>query len=384
MTVPSTDIKVPLSKPVVLDSQLQYVQRILQAGTLSGQGTYTQLCETWLEKTMENGKAFLTTSGTSALEMAAMLCSIQEGDEVIVPSYTYVSTINAFVIRGAVPVFIDIEGNTMNMDATKIEAAITAKTKAIVPVHYAGISCDMDTIMDIAKRHNLTVIEDAAQGTGSTYKGRALGTIGDIGCVSFHETKNFTSGGQGGAVLVNRAHLIDRAEVIYDNGTNRVQFMRGHLEQYSWVDIGSNYVLSEVLAALLWAHLEIADQINEKRQRIWQTYAEGLTPLVSAGHIILPQITDDCVHNAHIFYIKVTHPPERKHLIKYMKAQGLGCAPHYMPLHSTQIGLAKGRYVGEDAYTTLASTQLLRLPLYYDMTEEELQGVISVILSFWL
>ena len=374
---------IPLSRPALIGSELEYVGDILKAGTLSGQGQYTRRCEQWLEKFMDSGKAFLTTSGTAALEMAAMLANIQAGDEFIVPSYTYVSTVNAFVIRGGVPVFIDIENDTMNMDATKIEAAITPKTRAIVPVHYAGIACDMDTIMAVANRNNLLVIEDAAQAPTSTYKGKALGTIGHIGCMSFHETKNFTSGGQGGAVLVNHDAFVDRAEVVYDNGTNRIRFLRGQVDQYAWQDIGSNYVLSEVLAAILWSHLEAADRISQKRHQLWNRYQQRLEPLVAAGYITLPCIPPGSVHNAHIYYIKVRDPSQRRAFIHHMKEQGIVTAPHYLPLHSTRIGSSNGRFVGADINTTLASTQLVRLPLYYSLSIEEQDKVVAAISSFW-
>ncbi|KAI9774986.1 MAG: hypothetical protein M1840_000202 [Geoglossum simile] len=374
---------IPLSRPAFLGTELEYVGGILQAGTLSGLGPYTRRCEQWLEQFMDSGKAFLTTSGTAALEMAAMLADIQAGDEVIVPSYTYVSTVNAFVVRGAAPVFVDIEHDTMNMDATKVEAAITPKTRAIVPVHYAGIACDMDVIMAVANRNNLLVIEDAAQAPTSTYKGRALGTIGHIGCMSFHETKNFTSGGQGGAVLVNRDALVDRAEVIHDNGTNRARFLRGQVDQYAWQDIGSNFVVSEVLAAILWSHLEAADEISQKRHQLWSEYQQRLEPLAAAGYIVLPYIPLGSVHNAHIYYIKVRDPHQRKALIRHMKAQGITTAPHYLPLHSTEIGSSKGRFAGSDINTTLASTQLLRLPLYHSLSVQEQDKVVATISSFW-
>lgn len=293
---------IPLSKPFAPPKSVQYVQEVLQSGKLVGQGPWTKRCEQWLERMMTEGKAFLVTSGTTALEMAAMIVDISAGDEVIFPSYTFVSTVNAFVARGAVPVFVDIEEGTMNMDASKVEAAITPKTKAIVPVHYAGISCDMNHLMDIATLHNLVVIEDAAQSLTSKHYGRFSGTIGHIGCVSFHETKNFTSGGQGGAVLVNRRDLVDHAEVVYDNGTNRVQFIRGNIAQYEWQDVGSNYILSEVLAALLWSQLELANDIQKRRLEIWHKYHASLQSLAEVtGFFEVPKIPLGCEVNGHIY-----------------------------------------------------------------------------------
>lgn len=293
---------IPLSKPFLPPTSVRYLQEVLQSGKLVGQGPWTQLCTRWLEDMMLEGKAFLVTSGTTALEMAAMVIDICPGDEVIFPSFTFVSTVNAFVARGAVPVFVDIEEKTMNIDASKIEAAITPRTRAIVPVHYAGISCKMDEIMDLATIHNLVVIEDAAQSLTSKFHGKYSGTIGHIGCFSFHETKNFTSGGQGGAVVINQRELVDRAEVIYDNGTNRVQFLRGEIQQYEWQDVGSNYVMSECLAALLWSHLEMSDVIQQRRREIWHRYHAQLQELAAAtGAFDVPIIPAGCEINGHIY-----------------------------------------------------------------------------------
>lgn len=375
---------IPLSRPVFLPQQLKYVEALLQDGHLSGAGPYTLRCEQWLEKSMSTkGKAFLTPSGTTALELAAMAIDIQPMDEVILPSYTYVSTANAFVLRGAVPAFVDLEADTMNIDASKIEAAITPKTKAIVPVHYAGISCDMDMIMDIAKRHNLYVVEDAAQGLVAKYKGKTLGTIGHIGCMSFHETKNATAGGQGGAVMINDEALLDRAKAIYDNGTNRAQFLKGKVSQYSWTDIGSNFLMSEILAALLWAQLETLDDIQQQRHVLFDSYLKALQPLEKAGYITLPGTPEGREHNAHIFYLKLKEPEQRKALMAHMKAQGVITAPHYVPLHVSEAGSRIGRFVGEDVNTSLSGSQLLRLPLYNSMTKEEQYQVVKALMDFW-
>lgn len=293
---------IPLSKPFLPTTSVRYIQEVLRSGRLVGQGPWTQLCTRWLEDMMLEGKAFLVTSGTTALEMAAMVVDISPGDEVIFPSFTFVSTVNAFVARGAVPVFVDIEDKTMNIDVSKVEAAITPRTRAIVPVHYAGISCMMDEIMDLATLHNLVVIEDAAQSLTSRYGGKFSGTIGHIGCFSFHETKNFTSGGQGGAVLINQRELVDRAEVIYDNGTNRVQFLRGEIPQYEWQDVGSNYVMSECLAALLWSHLELCNVVQQRRREIWHKYHAQLQELaVATSAFDVPSIPPGCEINGHIF-----------------------------------------------------------------------------------
>jgi dTDP-4-amino-4,6-dideoxygalactose transaminase len=373
---------IPLSRPAFFETEITYIRNVLESGKIGGQGPYTQKCEAWLEKSMSTGKAFLTTSGSAALVLACLIANIKPGDEVIFPSYTYVSTVNSFVTHGAVPVFVDVESNTMNMNADKVEAAVTPKTRAIVPVHYAGVSVDMDTVMDIARRYKLLVIEDSAQAMTSTYKGRPLGTIGDISTISFHETKNFTSG-QGGAVLVNRNELIERAEVLYDNGTDRAQFFRGKVDQYSWKDVGSNFVVSEVLAALLWAQFEKSEQIQKKRHQQWTKYQRDLEPLAAASHVVLPFVPAYCQHNAHVYYLKVNNPQERQPLMMHLKGLGISSAPHYTPLHTTKPGLEKGRLVGEDEYTTLGSQQLLRLPLYHDLTEKDQNKVVEGLNSFW-
>ncbi|MCJ1474652.1 hypothetical protein MMC13_003312 [Lambiella insularis] len=373
----------PLSKPYLVETQLEYVKDVLQSGSLTGRGPYSKKCEQWLERDMPDGKAFLTKSGTAALEMAAILADIKPGDEVILPSFTFASTANGFVLRGAVPVFVDILEETMNMDVSKVAAAITPATRAIVPVHYAGVSCDMDSIMDLAHRHRLMVIEDAAQGSMSSYKSRALGTIGHIGCISFHETKNFTSGGQGGALLVNDATLSDRADVIYEMGTNRVQFLKGRAEQYEWQSVGKNTIMPEVLAALLWSQLEIAVQIDDKRHMLWNSYAHKLAPLEKAGHIILPFVPKECQHNAHIFYVRLRDATQRKPLVNFMRTLAITVAPHYLPLHSAFAGRKMGRISGLDVHTTAASSQLLRLPLYYSMSDKDIDRVVVAMNCFW-
>lgn len=329
-----------------------------------------------------NGKALLTTSCTHATEMAALLADIKEGDEIIMPSYTFVSTADAFVLRGAVPVFVDIRPDTMNIDETKIEDAITEKTKAIVPVHYAGVSCEMDTICDIAKRHNLYVIEDAAQGVMATYKSRPLGTIGDYGCYSFHETKNLSMG-EGGALLIKDKANILRAEIVREKGTNRSQFFRGEIDKYTWMDAGSSYLPSELNAAYLWAQLEDAQKIYDDRMRSWNLYYEQLKPLADEGRIELPVIPEGCVHNAHMFYIKTRDLKERTDLIFYLKGKQINSVFHYIPLHSSPAGKRLGVFHGEDKYTTRESERLLRLPMYYGLGKENIECVTESIKNFY-
>ncbi|KAK1992058.1 TDP-4-oxo-6-deoxy-D-glucose transaminase [Colletotrichum falcatum] len=374
---------IPSSKPFTPPKALRYVEDVLNSGKLA-QGPYTQKCEDWLRDMMPGGKAFLVTSGTTALEMAAIIINIQPGDEVVFPSYTFVSTVNAFVARGAKPVFVDIEKNTMNLDVNLVESAITERTRAIVPVHYAGIVCDMDRLMEIASRHHLVVVEDAAQSLTSKYCGTYSGTIGHIGCISFHETKNITSGGQGGAVLVNRPELVDRAEVVYDNGTNRVQFLRGKLPMYEWQDVGSNHIMSEVLAAILWSHLEMAQVIQQTRLRIWNRYQTSLQPLSdSYGWFDLPIIPENREHNGHIFYLKLRDASIRPRFVQFMKEHGVSVIVHYSPLHKSPMGKRIGKFVGEDAFTSLSSLQLVRLPIYFEMSEEDQSKVISIVRAFF-
>ncbi|KAK1564193.1 TDP-4-keto-6-deoxy-D-glucose transaminase [Colletotrichum navitas] len=374
---------IPYSKPFTPPKALRYVEDVLNSGKLA-QGPYTQKCEDWLREMMPEGKAFLVTSGTTALEMAAMIIDIRPGDEVVFPSYTFVSTVNAFVARGATPVFVDIEKDTMNLNVDLVEAAITERTRAIVPVHYAGVSCNMDGLMRIASRHYLVVVEDAAQSLTSKYRGTYSGTVGHIGCISFHETKNFTSGGQGGAILVNRDELVDRAEVVYDNGTNRVQFLRGKLPVYEWQDVGSNYIMSEVLAALLWSHLEMAQDIQQTRLRIWNRYQTSLQPLSDCyGWFDLQTIPRDCEQNGHIFYLKLREASRRPMFVQFMREHGVSATAHYSPLHKSPIGKRIGRFVGEDVYTSLSSLQLVRLPIYFELSEEDQSRVISLVRAFF-
>lgn len=368
--------------PPYCGKEKEYVGQAIDNHKICGDGEFTQKCSKWIEERTGTEKALLTTSCTHATEMAALLSDIQPGDEVIMPSYTFVSTADAFVLRGAKAVFVDIRPDTMNIDETKIEAAITKKTKAIVPVHYAGVACEMDTIMDIARRYNLLVIEDAAQGVMSTYKGKALGTIGDYGCYSFHETKNYSMG-EGGALLIKNADMIESAEILREKGTNRSKFFRGQIDKYTWVNYGSSYLPSELNAAYLWAELEMADEINENRLNSWNHYYEGLKELADSGRIELPVIPEGCVHNAHMFYIKAKDLEERTKLIAYMKENGIGCVFHYIPLHSAPAGRKFGRFSGEDKYTTKESERLMRLPMYYGLKPEDLDMVVDTIKAFY-
>ena len=360
----------------------EYVIEAIRNHKICGDGKVTKKCSKWLEENTGTEKALLTTSCTHATEMAALLCDIKPGDEIIMPSYTFVSTADAFVLRGAKVVFVDIRPDTMNIDEKKIEAAITKKTKAIVPVHYAGVACEMDTIMNIARRYNLFVIEDAAQGVMSKYKGKALGTIGDYGCYSFHETKNYSMG-EGGALLIKNADMIENAEILREKGTNRSKFFRGQIDKYTWVNYGSSYLPSELNAAYLWAELEMADIINEDRLRSWNHYYEGLQYLAENGKIDLPCIPKECEHNAHMFYIKAKDLDERTKLISYMKEHGIGCVFHYIPLHSAPAGRRFGRFCGEDIYTTKESERLMRLPMYYGLKLEDIDRVIETIEKFY-
>ena len=335
-----------------------------------------------MEERFNAEKVLLTTSGTDALEMAANLCGLEPGDEVILPSFTFSSTATAFVSVGAKLVFVDIRPDTMNIDETKIEAAITDRTRVIVPVHYAGVACEMDTIIDIARRHNLLVVEDAAQGVMSTYKGRALGTIGDFGCYSFHETKNYSMG-EGGAIVINKPEYIERAEIIREKGTNRQRFFRGQVDKYTWVDSGSSYLQSDLNAAYLWAQLEKADEINYNRLTSWNYYYEQLRPLEDAGKIELPTIPEGCEHNAHMFYIKVADLEERGALIKHLKDRDVMAVFHYIPLHSSPAGQRFGRFSGEDVYTTRESDRLVRLPMYYGLEQDDLREVVDATKEFY-
>lgn len=368
--------------PPYVGKEKEYVYQAIDNHKICGDGEFTKKCSAWIEEKTGTEKALLTTSCTHATEMAALLCDIQPGDEIIMPSYTFVSTADAFVLRGAKVVFVDIRPDTMNIDEKKIEAAITKKTKAIVPVHYAGVSCEMDTIMDIARRHNLCVIEDAAQGVMSRYKGKALGTIGDFGCYSFHETKNYSMG-EGGALLIKNADMIESAEILREKGTNRSKFFRGQIDKYTWVNYGSSYLPSELNAAYLWAELEEADKVNENRLASWNHYYEGLSELSEQGKIGLPVVPEGCEHNAHMFYIKAKDLEERTRLISFMKEQGVGCVFHYIPLHSAPAGRKFGRFYGEDVYTTRESERLMRLPMYYGLEAEQIDYVIEKIKEFY-
>lgn len=368
--------------PPYVGKETEYMKAAIDSHKICGDGEFTKRCNAWIEEHTGTAKALLTTSGTQALEMAALLSDIQPGDEVILPSYTFVSTANAFVLRGAKLVFVDIRPDTMNIDEKLIEDAITDKTRAIVPVHYAGVGCEMDTIMDIAKRHNLVVVEDAAQGVNAFYKGRALGSIGDYGCFSFHETKNYSMG-EGGAILINRPEQIEDAEIIREKGTDRSRFFRGQVDKYTWVNIGSSFLPSDINAAYLMAQLEMADEINENRLQSWTRYNEGLQDLAQEGVIELPYIPEECTHNAHMFYIKTKDMEERKALISYLKERDIAAVFHYVPLHSAPAGLRFGRFHGEDRYTTKESERLLRLPMYYNLSESDQQKVIDVVHGFY-
>ena len=368
--------------PPYIGNEIDYVKDAIEKHKICGDGEYTKKCNTWIEEKTNTSKALLTTSCTHATEMAAILSDIKPGDEVIMPSYTFVSTADAFVLRGAKAIFVDIRPDTMNIDEKKIEAAITKKTKAIVPVHYAGVACEMDVIMDIARRHNLLVIEDAAQGIMSTYKGKALGAIGDFGCYSFHETKNYSMG-EGGAILIKNSDLAEKAEIIREKGTNRAKFFRGQIDKYTWVEAGSSYLPSELNAAYLWAQLEQSQRILDDRMKTWNAYYNGLKDLASDGKIELPYIPKECTHNAHMFYIKLRDLEERTKFIKYMKENEIGCVFHYIPLHSAPAGRKYGRFVGEDQYTTKESERLVRLPLYYNIDERDIERVIDAVRRFW-
>ncbi|MBO5336729.1 MAG: dTDP-4-amino-4,6-dideoxygalactose transaminase [Lachnospiraceae bacterium] len=368
--------------PPYVETAAEYIQECVKNQKICGDGAYTKKCNEWIEERTGTAKCLLTTSCTHATELAALLAQIQPGDEVIMPSYTFVSTADAFVLRGAIPVFVDIRPDTMNIDENLIEAAITDKTRAIVPVHYAGVACEMDKIMDIAKRHNLVVIEDAAQGIMSTYNGKALGSIGDFGCFSFHETKNYSMG-EGGALLIAHEKDIEEAEIIREKGTNRSKFYRGQIDKYTWVNYGSSYLPSDMNAAYLYAQLEIADEINEARLACWNRYYENLTSLAESGKIDLPVVPEGCVHNAHMFYIKARDIEERTALIDYLSENGVHAVFHYIPLHSAPAGKKFGRFHGEDRYTTQESERLLRLPMFYGLTLEQVDYISGKVKAFY-
>jgi dTDP-4-amino-4,6-dideoxygalactose transaminase len=374
---------IPFNKPPKTGNEEQYIIESINSSHISGDGVFTKRCHQWFEDKLGCKKALLTTSCTHALELAAILLDIQEGDEVIMPSYTFVSTANAFVLRGAKIVFVDIRSDTMNIDESKIEYAITDKTKAIVPVHYAGVGCDMDTIMMLAKKYNLFVIEDAAQGMMSSYKGKPLGTIGHLGTFSFHETKNYTSAGEGGLLIINDELFVERAEIIREKGTNRSQFFRGMVDKYSWVDIGSSYLMNDMSAAYLWGQIEKVDEIYYDRLKSWELYHDKLQGLEQRGFIELPTAPDACSHNAHMFYIKVKDLNERTALLAYLLKHDILSVFHYVPLHSSEAGKKYGEFIGNDICTTVDSERLIRLPMYYGLNEREIDLVVDNIKRFY-
>ena len=375
--------KIPFNVPPYVEDEEKYVNEAIQSHTICGDNNFTFKCQEILEKKFNSKKIYLTTSGTTALEMACMLADIGPGDEVILPSFTFSSTATAIILFGATPVFVDIRPDTMNIDENKIEEAITDKTKAIMVMHYAGIACEMNKIMDIAHKHNLLVIEDAAQGVNALYKDKYLGTIGDIGCYSFHETKNYSMG-EGGAISINRDDFIDRAAIVREKGTNRTQFKNGQVDKYTWVDKGSSYLPSDILAAYLYPQLLIMDEMKQNRVDSYNKYYELLNPLKEKGIIDLPTIPSDCTQNGHMFYIKVKNIEERNRLQTYLRENGIGSAFHYIPLHSAPEGLKVARFVGEDVYTTVESERLLRLPMYYKLQIEDVETICDCINKFYL
>lgn len=365
---------IPFNRPYMTGNELANIAEAHQRGALAGDGPMTKRCHEWLERNTGARKALLTHSCTAALEMAALLADLSEGDEVIMPSYTFVSTANAFVLRGAVPVFVDIRPDTLNIDETLIEAAITPRTRAIAPVHYAGVACEMDTIMAIARRHGLMVIEDAAQGVMASYKGRPLGAIGDLGAFSFHETKNVISG-EGGALLVNRDDLVQRAEIIREKGTDRSRFFRGQVDKYTWQDIGSSFLPGEIVAAFLAAQLDAAESITNVRLGVWNLYHEALAPLAARGLLRRPEVPQGCEHNAHMYYILISDGARRPAVLTHLKSQGINAVFHYVPLHLSPAGLARGRANGDLSRTVALSERIIRLPLWIGMTPEHVQRV---------
>lgn len=368
--------------PPCTGRELDYIREAVASHKISGDGAFTKKCSAWLEERFGAHRVLLTTSGSTALDMASLLCELQPGDEVILPSFTFSSTANAFAIYGAKLVFVDVRPDTMNIDETKIEAAVTEKTKVIVPVHYAGVACEMDTIMEIARKYSLFVVEDAAQAITSTYKGKACGTIGDFGCFSFHETKNFSMG-EGGALLINNEQYIRMAEIYREKGTNRSSFYRGEVAKYNWVDYGSSYLQSDLNAAYLWAQFEESERIQQNRLKTWRRYWNEFAPHTRDWGIEIPVVPLECVHNAHMFYIKCKSLEERTRFISFMRENKILCVFHYVPLHSAPAGLKYGHFSGEDRYTTADSDRLVRLPLYYDMFQEDLEKVIAKVKEFF-
>ncbi len=374
---------IPFNRPSYTGNEDQYVFASMRSDKISGDGEYSKKCQNWFKEKLKCPKAMLTPSCTQALEMAALLIGTQLGDEVIMPSYSFTSAANAFVLRGAKIVFVDIRPDTMNINEALIEAAITEKTIAIVLVHYAGVACEMETIIDIAHRHALFVIEDAAQGMMSTYKKRYLGTLGHIATYSFHETKNFTSGGEGGLLIINDKQFIPRAEIIREKGTNRNQFFRGMVDKYSWIDVGSSYLPSEIQAAYLWGQLEKAEEITTNRLESWNAFYNSFKPLEQSGAIDLPVIPYECEQNGHMFYIKLKNHEQRSRFIKHLKANNVMAVFHYIPLHSAPAGIKYGRFHGDDQYTTIESEKLVRLPLYYGMSRNDLKYLVKVVLGYF-
>lgn len=375
-------MRIPFNKPPFVGSEFDYVRAAVESGRICGDGQFNQKCHAWLKEHTGTAKALLTTSCTHALEMAALLCDIKPGDEVIMPSFTFVSTADAFAMRGAKCVFVDIRPDTMNLDEKLVEAAITPRTRAIVPVHYAGVACEMDVINEIAKRRNLFVVEDAAQGMMATYKGRSLGTLGDFGCYSYHETKNYSMG-EGGALLIRDPKFADHAEIIREKGTNRCQFHRGEVDKYTWVELGSSYLPSELNAAYLYAELEQADKILNNRMESWNAYRERLLPLEKSGLIQLPQVPEHCKHNAHMFYIKMPDLDGRTKMIAHLVKNDILAVFHYVPLHNAPAGKRFGEFRGEDRYTTLESNRLLRLPMFYGLQRDDLDFVCDKVEEFF-
>ena len=377
------DRMMPFNIEPNMPDEIDYIKQAINSTQIGGDSTFTKKCDKWMEEHFSAEKVLLTTSGTTALDMSMLLCDLKPGDEVILPSYTFSSTATSAVLCGAKLVFVDIRPDTMNIDEKKIEAAITDKTKVIVAMHYAGVACEMDTIMDIAHRHNLLVVEDAAQGVMAKYKGRYLGTIGDFGCYSFHETKNYSMG-EGGAIVINNLKYNERAEILREKGTNRATFFRGQVDKYTWVDFGDSYLPSDILAAYLWPQLLRADEINENRLNSWEKYYDGFEKIAKLGFVERPVIPNECQHNAHMFYLKCKDLEERSRLIKYLRANGISAVFHYIPLHSAPAGLRYGRFYGEDKFTTKESERLVRLPMYYGLTDEDRNRVITLVNKFYL
>lgn len=373
---------VDFNVPPCVGNEIEYVKQAIESHKICGDGQFTKKCHQWMEDRFNAQKVLLTTSGTTALDMAMLLCNLQTGDEVILPSYTFSSTATSAVLAGAKLVFVDVRPDTMNIDENKIEDAITDRTKVIIAMHYAGVACEMDTIMDIAKRHNLIVVEDAAQGVMSKYKGKYLGTIGTFGCYSFHETKNYSMG-EGGALVINDPEYNERAEILREKGTNRAKFFRGQVDKYTWVDFGDSYLPSELNAAYLWAQLLNADEINDNRIATWNRYYQGLQTMAKEGKFEIPTVPEECEHNAHMFYLKCKDLKERSEFIKFMKEKELYCVFHYIPLHSAPAGEKFGRFDGEDEFTTKESERLVRLPMYYGLREDQVDLVVEGIKEFF-